>query len=218
MPSRPQGSMPHDAEIDEAKVPLRFSRSPHPYHRRSLNLPDRIHSNKWLAPITKSPSSNTPVLPDHGPGTSAYFDFDHRKRRKSTTSPSDSGTEADDERPLLRALTAPQSRPRKGLKEPRGTDSDPLGTPLLTPSILEEDRSRLLVGHAYQERQRSKPTLEADVVKAKEKRRRRGRAEYTRRIVETALLGVSGYLSFRASPLDIGQGTQVHGTLDLRFS
>ena len=205
MPTRP----PVPTSNDGSKIPPRFSRSPHPYYRQSLDVPDRIYSNRVLAPTPQSSSIDKSSAQDHRPGTSPYFDFDGRKRRKETTSPSDSGTEADDERPLLRALKAPPLRPRKGLKDHKGTDSDPLGSPNLTPSPFEEERNRLLAGHAFQERRRGKPIPEADSAKAKEKQRRRGRAEYTRRALETVLLGVSGYLSCRGSLLDIGRGKNV---------
>ena len=205
MPTRPQEPLPHDIGPGGAETRSRFARSPHPYHRQSFDLPDRIHSNQWLLPDIQS-SRDSLALQGRQLHVPAYFDYDGRKRRKSTTSPSDSGTEADDERPLLRALTAPPSRPRKGLKDHRGTDSDPQGSPLLTPSPLEDERDRSLPTRAYRERRRSRSTTKADGTKAKEKQRRRGHAEYGRRILETALLGLSGYLSFQASGQNVGQG------------
>ena len=130
-----------------------------------------------------------------------YFDADHRKRRKETSSPSESGTEADDENDhtLLR-LPPPPSRPRKGLKS---SDGSATGSPLLTPSYLDrppeqlEPRSR----ESNFVRAHGPKTTEEETRGLKEKFRRRRRAELIRRVTETILLAAVGFVTCSAEYL-----------------
>ena len=174
---------------DQAK---RLSRSPHPYHRTRVNvLQDNdtaVAQNAVFSPTLnfKSPESK---------GEASYFDADHRKRRKETSSPSDSGSEADDEKggSLLR-LPAPPARLRKGLK---GSNGSGRASPLLTPSYLDEGPRKL----AQEARQRPAQSFQdqsytdEETIKLRQKFVRRRRAELIRRVSETLLLGVVGFIA-----------------------
>ncbi len=171
-----------------------LSRSPHPYYRNR----DTVLQDNGTHVSAARGSGFTPTL-----GTSqverragaTYFDADHRKRRKNTSSPSESGTEADDEKAgsLLR-LPAPPARLRKGLK---GLNSSGTASPLLTPSYLDEEPRRL----GLESRKRRRESLQSptytdeETVRLREKFVRRRRAELIRRISETILLGSVGFIS-----------------------
>ncbi|KAF2221549.1 hypothetical protein BDZ85DRAFT_275183 [Elsinoe ampelina] len=103
---------------------------------------------------------------------------------------SESGTEADDERPqLLKALPPATVRSHKGLKHSDGSTS-----PLLTPTQLDL-QGRILSKDYIDEARRSRRSKEEDEKKLKEERRKfeiRRRAERIRRLSEAALLGAIG--------------------------
>ncbi|MCJ1325311.1 hypothetical protein MMC10_001974 [Thelotrema lepadinum] len=191
-----QGLSPSIALEDEQNPQhiQRLERSPHPYSRRSSNNPERLHLNRQGRPnplqlfedrFPRAAARNAPQRSESG-----IF-----RSKDSITSPSDSGTEADDERPLLKALTAPPLRPRKGLKGTKDLGTDPFASPLLTPSSKEEEegRSGLLAGHAVQERKKGKLADEAAGSKDKVRQKRYGRVEFVRRVLETILIGAIGY-------------------------
>ncbi|KAL9107535.1 MAG: hypothetical protein Q9187_008411, partial [Circinaria calcarea] len=101
----------------------RLDRSPSPY-QQTPNAPDQYRANgvgtgnqqlKLQSPTSTVVNPSAHRHPHHA--GSGYFDADSRKRRKLSTSPSESGTEADDEAGLLKGLPAPPSRPRKGLRD-----------------------------------------------------------------------------------------------------
>ena len=169
----------------------RLSRSPHPYHRRGLSL---THGNGTVLP--KKPSTTLSPISTNPPTT--YFDVDHRKRRKSTDSPSDSGTEADDEKgAILLGLPAPAARPRKGLK-----GSNEPASPLLTPSYLDDDRRKA----AWEEQSRRKAVLQSqnadeEAAKIREKFVKRRRAELIRRLSEVSLLLAVSHIAVQRSHL-----------------
>ena len=191
-----QGLSPSTALKDEQSLQnsQRLERSPHPYSRQSSNIPERLHLNRQGRPDPlqlsedRFPRPGARNIPQRS-GSSIF------RRRDNITSPSDSGTEADDERPLLKALTAPPLRPRKGLKGTKNLGADPFASPLLTPSTLEEEgHGTLLAGHAIQERRKGRPTDEVASSKAKARRKRYGRTEFLRRVLEAFLVGVVGYI------------------------
>lgn len=168
----------------------RRSRSPQPYHRRKADSPNTAQANGRNVPLNSS-SNTTPVVYD---GT-AFFDADKRKRRKMSTSPSDSGTEADDESGgLLRGLPAPPARPRKGLKEAGLGEIGHIPSPLLTPSYLDEgpQKGSLQYPRKRQESARNQPGTDVEIQHLRFKLARKRRAEILRRIVETALVGLLG--------------------------
>ena len=184
-----------DAKEHTAPDPTqRLSRSPHPYHRNR----DTVLQDDGTSVSAPRRSGFARILSTsqvkRGAGAT-YFDADHRKRRKNISSPSESGTEADDEKggSLLR-LPAPPARLRKGLK---GLNSSGTASPLLTPSYLDEEPRRL----GLESRKRRRESLQSpthtdeETVRLKEKFVRRRRAELIRRFSETILLGSVGFIS-----------------------
>src|SRR5262245_9514340 len=102
---------PAPSEIEALEL---FRRSPHPYHRRR-------HELRSTQPSPGFPSNDF-TRPSLQPSGRTISDEDGRKRRKISQSPSESGTEADDEGyGFIKALPAPPLRPRKGLRDVRGT-------------------------------------------------------------------------------------------------
>lgn len=115
-------------DSDEQERLRRLSRSPHPYHHQSRDLPhpaDRfVLAGGASQPIEVdneylSPTAYPPVLKDPAQSTS------------------DSGSEADDEH-LWKGLPAPKTKPHKGL---RGRDEQLSGisTPLYSPASPDAD-------------------------------------------------------------------------------
>ena len=172
----------------------RLSRSPHPYHRNRNTVLQDDAANLSAARRSGFTRILSTSQIERGAGAT-YFDADHRKRRKPTSSPSESGTEADDEKggSLLR-LPAPPARLRKGLK---GLNGSCTASPLLTPSYLDEEPRRL----GLESRKRRQESLQSpaytdeETVRLKEKFVRRRRAELIRRVSETFLLGFVGFIS-----------------------
>lgn len=172
----------------------RLSRSPHPYHRHHQDIRQDItalaeysldglaHQNVGISLRLQETESPT-----------TYFDADHRKRRKRSYTPSDSGTEADDEKgALLKGLPAPPLKPRKGLKEGYGTSS-----PLLTPSYLDDADRRALFEADTRRRAsvHSRVSGEDEKSELREKYTKKRRAELARRVTETLLLCVIVYIA-----------------------
>ena len=174
----------------------RLSRSPHPYSKQQSDvLQDSGNTTAFpsnaLVPPAKTGSALKFEKNEH-----TYFDADHRKRRKYTSSPSDSGTEADDERGRgsLLGLPAPPIRPRKGLKGPQGSGAE---SPLLTPSYVDAE-SRRLDSKAQRKRRgsyQSQSCTDDETVKLRQKFNQRRRAELIRRGSETILMGAIGFIA-----------------------
>ncbi|KAI4726645.1 hypothetical protein E4T49_05509 [Aureobasidium sp. EXF-10728] len=106
---------------------------------------------------------------------------------------SESGTEADDERPsqYLKALPPSSLRPAKGLRQEDGSP-----TPLLTPSQLDNQGRRLSEGY-FDHNPAQTPTehgQEDELLLARRLFEKRRRAERIRRISEGALLAVIGLI------------------------
>ena len=135
-----------------------FNRSPHPYHRSRRA-------------VSRTPSEQGDRL--HPPSYS-----------KSSRTPSDSGTEADDESTgILRGLPAPPLRPRKGLRSGGNGAADTDGwLPALQPwpSFIRQN--------SRTSRRSSEEETEADAVEAEKQRSHKKRVEILRRLLETVLL------------------------------
>ena len=193
------------ADADENHPPdraPRLSRSPHLYSKQQSDvLQDNGNAAACLRNALVSPTAtHSPVNFEKNRHT--YFDADHRKRRKGSSSPSDSGTEADDERGRgsLLGLPAPPMRPRKGLKGPNGSGTE---SPLLTPSYLDAE-SRRLDSKAQTRRWgslQSQSCTDEETFKLRQKFNQRRRAELVRRVSETILMVAIG---FTACSSDIG--------------
>ncbi|KAI4093182.1 MAG: hypothetical protein LQ348_000601 [Seirophora lacunosa] len=185
----------HDTIGNDHKLsrgPQRFSRSPHPYALRSQEtLHDAQETLDGSNPRTRP--SVASLQPNPARVQSRFFDVDSRKRRKDSSSPSESGTEADDESgPFLRGLPAPPARLRKGLKNEtaQGTPS-----PLLTPSYLDDEKRRQVVEARLKRRAslQSNTSTDEETLSIRAKFENRRRAELLRRTTEAILLfGVGG--------------------------
>jgi dolichol kinase len=170
----------------------RLDRSPHPYQCQSVDLPDRIY--KTIPAPYVLHDDDALILKDEASSTCLLSEGDGQRRLM--TPPSDSGTEADDERPLLRALTAPPLRPRKGL---RNAKYSPSASPSLTPSILEDEPTSYNFDLGPIKRKRIPGTV-PDKQKAK-LQKRRGHIVF-RRLLETLLLGAIGCLCLAAAKVN----------------
>ncbi|KAF2785639.1 hypothetical protein K505DRAFT_380773 [Melanomma pulvis-pyrius CBS 109.77] len=189
-------SGPRDAQLDppaasEMEALELFRRSPHPYHRRRGAQTSAESSSTRLEHAVLNPSDPT------------ISDEDGRRRRKTSQSPSESGTEADDEGyGFVKALPAPPIRPRKGLRDVRGAGFDGGVSPLLTPSLLDEEGRRYSAEYfkagRIGVRGVGEPSPTDDEAKAaRQKYLKRRRHEMIRRATETALLGLIGALAVR---------------------
>lgn len=196
--------MPQDAAVPESEAHLEvpapaeiealelFRRSPHPYHRRRKDLRKTETSNES--------SSNDFSRTSLGPTDGTISDEDGRKRRKISPSPSESGTEADDEGyGFVKALPAPPLRPRKGLRDSRGSGIDGATSPLLTPALIDEE-GRKSAAEYFRARKDGARTGAAsptddEARAARQKYLKRRRNELIRRTTESALLGIIGMLA-----------------------
>lgn len=112
-------------EQDNLRV---LSRSPHPYHHQSSELP---HPSEQ--PISRRPRTASSGLGSdpNQPSLSVPPTFS-----KESTPASDSGTDADDEH-FLKGLPPPKLRPHKGLRGKNEVISG-TSTPVLSPAVLQE--------------------------------------------------------------------------------
>lgn len=168
-----------------------LSRSPHPYRRRRTNDTPSTHgfpSPSTLTPAHSDSERGSAISPNNG---KTYA------QRTASKTPSESGTEADDEGyGFVKALPAPPPKLRKGLRDARGNGLDGGITPLLTPSLIEEEGERSSQSYFRQrraEREAAQRATDDEARAAKEEKvKRRRRAELIRRAAETALLGAVG--------------------------
>ncbi|KAJ4337883.1 dolichol kinase [Ascochyta clinopodiicola] len=193
-------SDPPDAQLDaptasEVETLELFRRSPHPYlrHRADLSsaqLPSEDSSNNASA-------SRTPPRPSDR----TLSDEEHRKRRKrNSQSPSESGTEADDEGyQFVKALPAPPLRPRKGLRDRQGLGREEGLSPLLTPTQIEEEVCKYSNEYFQEKKDASQGGVaslsDKEAKAARQKYIKRRRNEVIRRTTETALLAAIGLLA-----------------------
>ncbi|KAF1998042.1 hypothetical protein P154DRAFT_547083 [Amniculicola lignicola CBS 123094] len=171
-----------------------FRRSPHPYLR---------HQNELRRPQASSESSsNDYSRTSLNPTDCIVTDEDGRKRRKLSQSPSDSGTEADDEGyGFVKALPAPPLRLHKGLRDLRGSGLDGSASPLLTPSQVDEEGRKFsaeFFDPGEEGAKTGEPSLTDEETRAARKKYiKRRRNELVRRTTETALLGLIGLLAVK---------------------
>ncbi|KAJ4344703.1 dolichol kinase [Didymosphaeria variabile] len=188
-PSEAQLEAPATSDIEALEL---FRRSPHPYHRRQHELRNAQPSSE---------SSSNDLSRTTGPTSQGTVsDEDDRRRQRISQSPSESGTEADDEGyGFVKALPAPPLRPRKGLRDGRGSGLAGDATPLLTPSLVDEEGRKLSEQYFRPRKEGSRtgePSPTDDEAKAaRQKYLKRRRNEVVRRTTETALLGVIGILA-----------------------
>lgn len=176
-------------EAAEEAADLRhFNRSPHPYARHGLAIrqSDEHDSHERRA--------GAGAVGDKQERSALVSEDETRQGHSKSASltGSESGTEADDERPaFVKALPAPTLRPRKGWKGGNGVGDGAL-TPLLTPSQLDDEGRRLSQGFFWYgaDGSEDRQNVEEDAKAAQEKLYRRRLAEFLRRTSEVALLGV----------------------------
>ncbi|MCJ1306469.1 hypothetical protein MMC25_000112 [Agyrium rufum] len=183
--------------------PLRLSRSPHPYHRRSLNQnseilndlrnPEKRRKEDTSAEGYGVPQSHLFLQPEHLEPTA-------RNARKCSTSPSESGTEADDEgMGFLRSLPAAPVKPRKGLRDGSSLGGLNTPSPLLTPTFLESENRDFFEGTQSPSKRSPGGTRAGisgeELQKLKGKYTKRRNAELLRRIAETVSLLAIGVLT-----------------------
>lgn len=195
--------------VENALDRQHFSRSRHQYYHHSIGF-SGSSAGQSADQLEQAPTQQLHPEQDgisqHG---SDYFNADTRKRPKQLTSPSASGTEADDERPpFLKGLPAPPLRPKKGLKDVKSTGFGPFQSPYLTPSYLDVDPRSLPTGtRAKKQGPEKEQAFEVGEAKRiQEKNTKRRRAEFARRILETSLLGGVGYGCFRTAGADLRDG------------
>ena len=172
------------------KITQRWSRSPHPYHRRKGTIPDGTF-------ITERPGNlDSTISPRTRIDNTSASKSDAASKWQNITPPSESGTEADDESGVvLKGLPAPPIRWRKGLRDAEGKEE---ASPLLTPSYLDDDDKRLAIERQFRRRASTQSPLLTDeeTLKIREKFTQRRRAELLRRISETAIMSFVGCVAW----------------------
>ncbi|KAL8814027.1 MAG: hypothetical protein Q9223_006720 [Gallowayella weberi] len=191
-----------DNQNDLAQKPPRLSRSPHPYARRFPNSSCAVPKADGERDFESSVPSSANQQPQSTDTDSyEFFDSDRRKRRKASTTSSDSGTEADNESgPLLKSLPAPPARLRKGLKNESAVG---IPSPLLTPSYLDDEKRRESLEASFKHRlsRQSYTSTDEETLSIRDKFRKRRRAELIRRMTETVLLLCVGGIACRKAML-----------------
>lgn len=168
----------------EATTTLR-DRSPHPYFRQGSTVESDQFVNdhiKRFSTLDGDQTSEDDSAQETGSRAIA-----------SSSGGSESGTEADDERPsVLKSLPPPAFRPRKGLKTGDGPAS-----PLLTPSQLDIEGRRLSQGYFNHEKAGGRTTKAPDLKELgieRQKFEQKRRAERIRRLAEGGLVGLIGLI------------------------
>jgi len=184
-----------DHHLQQVAADLReFTRSPHPYHRHG----SQISQQTRLGGGSQRNSSGRPLVHQQGRHTESEDNAatseseasvrDEARRVALSVTGSESGTEADDERPdFMKLLPPPSLRPRKGLKIGERSEEA-----FLSPSQLDDE------GRDEEDyfRRRKSTTGESDEARQsreqeeQEKLYRRRLHEFARRSSEVALVGV----------------------------
>jgi len=130
-------------ELENEAANLReFTRSPHPYHRHGSQIKQQTRRSSG----PEHHPHQSPVIPQQGrpsespetttgASTSTSSETGARASVAVSITGSESGTEADDERPgFVKALPPPTLRPRKGLKVGERSEEA-----FLSPSQLDDE-------------------------------------------------------------------------------
>ncbi|WPH03605.1 Hypothetical protein R9X50_00648800 [Acrodontium crateriforme] len=163
---------------DEAEALRSFNRTPRPYFRDG----QEVHQNEYdtYSVTRRNDSASRP-----GYLQPAKQSAGHSRSGRSSAAASDSGTEADDERPsFVKALPPASVRLRKGLKSGEENEDS-----LLTPSQLDDQEGRL--SKEYFQRSRNAKVFQDEAARLEQEKFHRLRvAEFVRRMSEVALMGV----------------------------
>jgi hypothetical protein len=177
-----------ETKHDSDSIPsIARSRTPKPYH----HSPREVFNP---AVVSRTGSGDSLAVADDEQSSTRRRGS--RPWSSAVKSPSESGTEADDEGfVVFKALPAPPLRPRKGLKS--GADQASLSdapTPVRTPTKLSEDAGRCL-DDLRKVVEGSQDALEEEERKrTRERMNKRRKTEIVRRACEVALLGGIGAL------------------------
>ncbi|KAK4500126.1 hypothetical protein PRZ48_008312 [Zasmidium cellare] len=175
-------------ELDDLR--RQFSRTPRPYllshdglENREDDQPGRYERGASAGDVVSEQGR------DHGdefekrePGQREDW---QRQSGQSSIAASESGTEADDERPdFVKALPPAQLRPRKGLKTGEQNEDA-----LLTPSQLDEKEQSYFQRQSTEKDRKASPR-EEEAQKERDALNKRRVGEFVRRLSEVALMGV----------------------------
>jgi len=186
-----------------------FARIPQPYHLHEQQLRTSLSGLH----LDKQSNGYRDTISD---GSKA-------SKGKSARTPSESGTDADDESfTFTKALPPPPLRPRKGLRDAKGADLDAAGIPFLTLSKLDDGAADHLGVHDTRRGDRSTADEETREIRLKTIRRRR--AELLRRLAEVSTLAALGVgvgwrdqSSTASSHQHAGEITQESGMAERQF-
>ena len=196
--------IPKLKENIQGEPEVRLSRSPHPYRRRPLRR-ETINCGPSLGLAKEKEQAHRKQLQEawthdrHGVYRSwSSNSLSGKQRKASSSSPSESGTEADDEGGgLLKGLPAPPLKLRKGLKEHADNGSPSTPSPLLTPSHVEDDGRNFHNESLISKGRKGRGLVKEDELQlVREKLAQKRRGEFRRRTVETVLILVGGCISY----------------------
>ena len=148
-----------------------LSRSPHPYHHQSAELP---HPSERFSLHHDGPANRNGDAGLLSPTRYPVFS------NESSSPPSESGTEADDEH-FLKGLPAPRAKLHKGLRG-RNEVLSGTSTPIPSPAILEEDEAKAIGKALAKDGAAKRRALEV---------RRRNKV-WVRRATEAGIVGALG--------------------------
>ncbi|KAI7283838.1 hypothetical protein KC345_g2712 [Hortaea werneckii] len=202
-----QSPSPLPIEEEAENLHHQFNRTPRPYFRDGYQVPQAVYDGgnerdpsrgsvvpkqgRHHGPIDDDDANNDDDTNGSG-GSEEDWHKSHRRSGHGSIVSSESGTEADDERPdfAVKALPPPTVRPRKGLKT--GEQSEDA---FLTPSMLDDEGRRLSEGYfrrtSSEEDMKKKKKTEEEEKAEQEKLLRRRLAEFARRSSEVALMAVT---------------------------
>lgn len=179
-PPDPQTDPSKNLSIDDAERIRIVSRTPRPYHREGLAIHQDVKDKAFQCDVG---AGN--VVSQSEPRQYETSQW-HRQSGEASIAGSESGTEADDERPTFVKTLPPASlRPRKGLKTGEKNEDA-----LLTPSQLDPEGRRLSQGYFKTEIEGKMKVSEEDEKAEQEMLLRRRLAEFTRRSSEVGLMAV----------------------------
>ena len=184
---KPPGIEISEVDTPEEQVRLKSgTRTPRPYHHEAEEI---LQDN--------SGGSHAPKVAHDGESPTEGQDEEREDEKQwdggygpcqSSIGGSESGTEADDERPsFVKTLPAPHLRPRKGLKTGESNEDS-----LLTPSQLDDEGRRLRQDY-FGEKAQDKEVFDQEQQEEQEKLLRRRLAEFARRSSEVGLVTVIAF-------------------------
>lgn len=167
-------------QVDEAESLRQFTRTPRPYFHDG----SAVHQHGADSHGEEGAGGDQASYQQghHQDGADEQW---HRRSGQASVAASESGTEADDERPtFVRALPPASLNPHKGLKTGEKNQDA-----LLTPSQLDDD-GRQLSHDYFTSRSQDGSILSEDERAEQERIQRRRFAEFVRRTSEVALMAV----------------------------